>query len=172
MVSLPAGAFADQQKTCSPKLSRVAATHRMSIMMEGSTRAPLSRFPYLIWKGSIMVTYIRSLIGLAKKSPPEADPLISLWSRSKTWDAQQRAASGPVGGHGEAAPGSRAPRRCPEGVLPPPPQLPELLVGEEDAGKLVRSTKEAEFCVSLGFSLKGITVLEQHMGVWSGAGAH
>lgn len=121
MVSLPAGAFADQQKTCSPKLSRVAATHRMSIMMEGSTRAPLSRFPYLIWKGSIMVTYIRSLIGLAKKSPPEADPLISLWSRSKTWDAQQRAASGPVGGHGEAAPGSRAPRRCPEGVLLPPP---------------------------------------------------
>lgn len=61
--------------TCSPKPSRVAATHSTSIMMEGSTRAPLSRFPYLIWKGSIMVTYLRSLMGLAKKSPPEAEPV-------------------------------------------------------------------------------------------------
>jgi len=53
-----------------PKLTRVRATHRTSATSAGRMRALLRTSPYLIWKGSIMVRYLFSLIGLAKKKPP------------------------------------------------------------------------------------------------------
>lgn len=42
----------------------------ISDMSEASERAAIGTFPYLIWKGSIMVTYLLFLIGSAKKRPP------------------------------------------------------------------------------------------------------
>lgn len=55
-----------------PRLTRVRATHRTSATSAGKMSALLSTFPYLCWKGSIIVTYLFSLIGLAKKKPPGA----------------------------------------------------------------------------------------------------
>lgn len=85
-----------------------------------------------------MVTYIRSLIGLAKKSPPEADPVIS--------NALKPA---PLLDHCRGSRGGGAWLKGTSAVPPrgsaASPLLPGLLVGEEDSGKLVSSTKEAEF---------------------------
>lgn len=55
-----------------PRLTRVRATHRTSATSAGKMSALLRTFPYLCWKGSIIVTYLFSLIGLAKKKPPGA----------------------------------------------------------------------------------------------------
>lgn len=62
-----------KQKLCgyhSPKPIRVPVTQIRSEINRATDRAPLIDFPYLIWNGSIIVTYFLSLIGLAKKSPP------------------------------------------------------------------------------------------------------
>lgn len=55
-----------------PRLTSVRATHRTSATSAGKISALLITFPYFFWKGSIMVTYLFSLIGLAKKKPPGA----------------------------------------------------------------------------------------------------
>lgn len=54
----------------SPRLTSVRATHRTSATSAGKISALLITFPYFCWKGSIIVTYLFSLIGLAKKKPP------------------------------------------------------------------------------------------------------
>lgn len=56
----------------SPRLTSVRATHRTSATSAGKISALLRTFPYFCWKGSIMVTYLFSLMGLAKKKPPGA----------------------------------------------------------------------------------------------------
>lgn len=56
----------------SPRLTSVRATHRTSATSAGKISALLRTFPYFCWKGSIIVTYLFSLIGLAKKKPPGA----------------------------------------------------------------------------------------------------
>lgn len=53
-----------------PKLIRVDVTQMTSESSGATERSPVSRSPYLWWKGSIMVTYFLSLIGWAKNSPP------------------------------------------------------------------------------------------------------
>lgn len=53
-----------------PKPMRVPVTHVMSEMSSTTDRMPLTECPYLIWNGSIIVTYFLSLIGFAKKIPP------------------------------------------------------------------------------------------------------
>lgn len=46
------------------------ATHSTSATSAGKISALARTFPYFFWKGSIIVTYLFSLIGLAKKKPP------------------------------------------------------------------------------------------------------
>lgn len=53
-----------------PKLISVDVTQMISDSSGATDRSPVSLSPYLMWKGSIMVTYFLSLIGSAKKSPP------------------------------------------------------------------------------------------------------
>lgn len=48
----------------------VPVTHIISEMRQASERAAIGTFPYLSWKGSIMVTYLLFLIGSAKNKPP------------------------------------------------------------------------------------------------------
>lgn len=54
-----------------PNPISVPVTHIISDTSVASDRAAVGTFPYLIWKGSIMVTYFLSLIGLAKNRPPQ-----------------------------------------------------------------------------------------------------
>lgn len=54
----------------SPRLIRVDVTQMTSDMSGTTDRSPLRLLPYLIWNGSIMVTYFLSRIGSAKKKPP------------------------------------------------------------------------------------------------------
>ena len=53
-----------------PKLISVDVTQIISDISGATDRRPLSLSPYLMQKGSIMVTYFLSLIGSAKKRPP------------------------------------------------------------------------------------------------------
>lgn len=76
-----------------PRLTSVRATHRTSATSAGKMSAMLITFPYFCWKGSIIVTYLFSLIGLAKKNPPGAGGkglalafLLKWWSQ--TWQQQ------------------------------------------------------------------------------------
>lgn len=48
----------------------VDVTQMISDIRGATDRSPVSRSPYLMWKGSIMVTYFLSRIGSAKKRPP------------------------------------------------------------------------------------------------------
>lgn len=54
----------------SPRLTSVRATHSTSATNAGRIRTLLMKLPYFFWKGSIMVTYLFSLMGFAKKKPP------------------------------------------------------------------------------------------------------
>lgn len=54
-----------------PKLISVDATQITSDINTAIDRSAVSLSPYLMWNGSIIVTYFRSLMGSAKKSPPK-----------------------------------------------------------------------------------------------------
>jgi len=53
-----------------PKLTSVDVTHKMSVTSVATAKRVIGTFPYLMWKGSIMVKYLLSLIGPAKNRPP------------------------------------------------------------------------------------------------------
>lgn len=59
------------QRKFLPNPMSVPVTHIISDTSEASERAAVGTFPYLIWKGSIMVTYLLFLIGSAKNRPPQ-----------------------------------------------------------------------------------------------------
>lgn len=58
-------------ETFLPNPMSVPVTHIISDTSEASERAAVGTFPYLIWNGSIMVTYLLFLIGSAKNRPPQ-----------------------------------------------------------------------------------------------------
>lgn len=58
-------------ETFLPNPMSVPVTHIISDMSEATDRAAVATFPYLIWKGSIMVTYLLFLMGSAKNRPPQ-----------------------------------------------------------------------------------------------------
>lgn len=72
-------------ETFLPNPMSVPVTHMISDMREASDRAAVGTLPYLIWKGSIMVTYLLFRIGSAKKKPPSWQMM-----KSESWDCKQK----------------------------------------------------------------------------------